>query len=421
MTNPANYHFERAQMLLQTDRINEAEKELRTALSHEPEFARAHALLALCLSHRLKHKAAFKEAETAISLNPNDAPLYFCYTKCLFRARWIEKARQTIEHAISLNPYDADYYYMRAAIELEITSDPPTAPLIQACDTLMQALEIDPVHGDSLALLSRLQAILGKTSEAKQLALMAVHNRPESSDAHVSRGYSLLYTGNARESFDAFREALRLDPNNEMARSGLIEALKIHNVFYRLWFRFSAFITRYQWSYLILGLGLAFIPALVVALYVLLCLVDPISYTTLWLSRWGRLAMTQREKMVGIATMLLSMGCVTCSVIALITGNEFLPLIAMSFFFLLLPVTKAINPDHANQVVFSVAVSTIIIISLFVSIFMGNPELFAVGFLAFIAHLLLINLINYVSTLHSVDMFPNFRKFARFFKKFRFW
>jgi len=406
MTDLAMVRLQRAQMLLQTDRINEAEKELRAALADMPEFAHAHGLLAICLSRRLKHEVALQEAKTAISLDPGQALFHYFYAECLVRAKRLDDARLVVERAISLDPYDADYYYMRAAIELE-KNERNTAR-----DTLMQALAIDPEHDDSFALLARVQAVLGETGDAVHLARRAVQNRPESSYAHISRGYSLLYAGLAKESFDAFREALRLDPNNESARSGLIEALKIHNVFYRCLFQMFATMSRlsaqYQWA-LIIGFIIGYnvlrgilnqMPVLapvivpLMILYLLFCfftwVADPIIYSTLWFSRWGRMAMTLREKMVGIISVLLGTASVSCFVALFQTGQDFLFPLAFGFLYLLLPITRAVNSDHTEDIVLSTVISILVIALIFMSMIV-HSQYFVLAIYAFIAYMFIAN------------------------------
>lgn len=410
MTDPASLHVQRAQTLLQTDRITEAEKELRSALADSPEHAYAHALLSFCLSRQLRHDDAIREAKTAITLDPGVPLFYYFLAESLLRAKRLDDAKKVIERAISLDPDDADYYYLRAAIELE-KNERRTAR-----DTLMRALEIDPRHENSLALLARVQAVLGDTQDAEQLARMAVRNRPESSDAHIARGYSLLYAGRAKESFEAFREALRLDPNNEAARAGLIEALKNHNVFYRLLFQFFVAMSRlsaqYQWA-LIIGLIVGYnilrnllkqnpalapviVPLLV--LYVLFCFItwvaNPIIYTTLWFSRWGRLAMTLREKMIGVVTVLLGAGCVGCLAAVFLGGLGFLLPVALGCLFLLLPLTRAVNADDTSEILLSTVISLLIVTFISISVFLQKPEFTGFASLTFVAYLFLVNFIG---------------------------
>ena len=414
MTDSVSLHIQRAQMLLQSDRIDEAAKELRTALTDSPEHPYAHSLLAHCLSRQLKHENAIQEAKTAITLDPGEAIHYYFLAEALLRGKRADDAKKVIERAISLDPDDADYYYLCAAIELEKNERRG------ARDTLMRALEIDPEHENSLALLARVQAVLGDTQNAEQLAGMAVRNRPESSDAHIARGYTLLYAGRAKESFEAFREALRLDPNNEAARSGLIEALKIHNIFYRLLFQLFVAMSRlsaqYQW-FLIIGLlvgynvlqnllkqmpGLAPVIVPLLILYLLFCFVtwvaNPIIYTTLWLSRWGRLAMTLREKMVGIITVLLGTGGIACFVGGFLAGHAFLVPIAFGCLFLLLPLTRGVQADNTSEIVLSAVMSVLIMTFITLCVVTAMTNFLAYASLSFVAYLFLVNFIGIRST-----------------------
>ncbi len=386
MTEQGGMHLQRAQVLIQTGRYVDAEKELRKVLHDMPEHAHAHALLSLCLSHRLQHEAALREARTAISLEPDESLYHYFCADCLLRAKRLDEATASIGRAISIDPDDADYYYQLAAIQLEKNERKA------ARASLMRALNVDPEHADSLALLARLQAILGETQDAEHLANAAVRNRPQSADAHVSRGYTLLYAGNAKESFDAFREALRLNPNSEAARAGLLEAIKNHNIFYRLLFQFFAVMSRlsakYQWGFII-GLYIGFrvlrtlmkqrpelTPVILpfVVLYVIFCFAtwfaDPIIYTLLWFSRWGRLAMTSREKMVGVATVALVSLAVICFAV-MTTTEVFLFPLGFGCLLLVLPVTRGLNADNPNEMWSSAIASGLI--AMFILLSAMNP------------------------------------------------
>src|SRR6185295_5916341 len=47
-------------------------------------------------------------------------------------------------------------------------------------------------------------------------------------------GWALLHAGDAKRALEHFREALRLDPELEFARAGVVEALKARNPIYRV-------------------------------------------------------------------------------------------------------------------------------------------------------------------------------------------
>ena len=85
---------------------------------------------------------------------------------------------------------------------------------------------------------------LGRTSDALQESERAVVRAPDSADAHSMRGWALLQKGRYKESQEAFREALRLEPTHEFARTGMIQALNSNNILFRMMFKFHSMASR---------------------------------------------------------------------------------------------------------------------------------------------------------------------------------
>jgi hypothetical protein len=79
--------------------------------------------------------------------------------------------------------------------------------------------------------------------------------------AHANRGWALLSSGDHRAAMESFREALRLDPELEWARMGLINAMKARNIIYRMVLHFFLWMSRLsrqaQWG-IIIGLYIGF-------------------------------------------------------------------------------------------------------------------------------------------------------------------
>jgi len=61
---------------------------------------------------------------------------------------------------------------------------------------------------------------------------------PDSSVAHSLSGVAHLMGGGEREAAERFREALRLDPESELAQAGLADAMKAEHPLFRPLFRF---------------------------------------------------------------------------------------------------------------------------------------------------------------------------------------
>src|SRR5262245_51034969 len=79
-----NARLERAVLLFQQQRWDLAEQELRHTLGEEPNNARAHAILALCLSAQEKHVEDMSEAQQAIHLAPDWSFAHYAYSTVLF-------------------------------------------------------------------------------------------------------------------------------------------------------------------------------------------------------------------------------------------------------------------------------------------------------------------------------------------------
>src|SRR5690606_21011372 len=75
--------------------------------------------------------------------------------------------------------------------------------------------------------------------------------------SHANMGWTLLHQGQPRRAAEHFREALRLDPTSDWARSGIVEAMKARSPIYRVFLAYFLFMSRLssgaQWGILIGG------------------------------------------------------------------------------------------------------------------------------------------------------------------------
>lgn len=244
-------HVARAQLLLSQNRPRQAEEILRHALASDPGDGACHALLALCLLRDRERLAeATREAEQAVHLAPDQAYAHFVLALVLDRRNRDQAALEAIDRAIAIDPEDADYHGVRARL---------LGALSRWKDALAAAetgLSHDPAHGTCSAIRSTALERTGRLGDALGEADRAVRQDPDSSSAHASRGWALLARGDDREARVAFREALRLEPGNEFAREGMIQAINSGNVVFRGFYRAMLWVSRLdsrvQWA-LILG------------------------------------------------------------------------------------------------------------------------------------------------------------------------
>ncbi|MFO1063183.1 MAG: tetratricopeptide repeat protein [Pirellulales bacterium] len=236
--------LERALILLQQRRFDLAEKELRRALSDDPHSGYMHAVLALTLLHdETRWQEATEEAQQAIALEPDEAFSHFALSRILAVRNHLPEALASINEAIRLDPYDAEYFAQRASVHID------RRDWTQALDDAVTGLSIDAesVHCNNLRTIALER--LGRGHEAKEAAAQTLRRSPDDPNSHAAMGWTQLNTGDYAGAQLSFREALRLDPNHEPARDGMITALHGRSFVFRAIHQFYVAIGRLSVKY----------------------------------------------------------------------------------------------------------------------------------------------------------------------------
>lgn len=134
------------------------EGHLRRHLSDHPDDPEAHALLALLLANRSRHREALEEAREAIRLDPDTALAYYVLSICLphrriGRVRATAEAIAAAERAIRLDPQQPGPYAQLAYLHY---THPSSAFRSHHAEAALQAaeggLEVDPLNVPCLVL-----------------------------------------------------------------------------------------------------------------------------------------------------------------------------------------------------------------------------------------------------------------------------
>jgi tetratricopeptide (TPR) repeat protein len=222
-----NNALNRAALLYHHSRYAEAEQELRRHLAEQPQDARAHSLLGLCLVKQEKLDDAQAEVEQAIMLAPDESQPHYCRSVVLEHRKRFAEAEASAREAVRLDPADADNY---ARLAITLYNQSKWQPALDAAE---QGLAHDAEHGGCANLRTMALTKLGRRREALQNVDQSLARDPDDAFAHSNKGWALLHQGQPRPALEHFREALRLDPTFEYARQGMVEALKAHNPLYR--------------------------------------------------------------------------------------------------------------------------------------------------------------------------------------------
>ena len=309
MMNP---RIARAQMLLSQRRADLAERELGQALADEPNHPLAHALMALCLSESEQFDRAMHHAQQAIVAAPDIAFPHYSMAIVCARRHQLKEAAEAVRAAIDLEPLDPDYHELLGKIHAS------RHEWKEALECAKEALACDAEHVDARNLKTLALRNLGQGDAAQAEMLETLAEDPDNAWTHTNLGWQYLEKRDTKQAMHHFREALRIDPELEWARMGVVETLKSRNVVYRLFLRYFLLMGRLtksgQWK-VVLGLWLLYIvlhqvantvPALapwvapLLIAYVLFVLgtwlAGPLADLALRLHPFGKLALSRKER-----------------------------------------------------------------------------------------------------------------------------
>jgi tetratricopeptide (TPR) repeat protein len=362
-----------ALLLFQQSRYELADRELRAELAVDPANVLAHALLALCLAEREQLDQAAHEAEEAVRLGPLMSFAHYTMARVLFDRRRLKESEAAIAMAIQLDPEDADFASLLASIRFH------QRRWSDALEAAERGLAFDAHHVGCTNLRAMALIKLGRKQEAGATIDAALARDPENPVTHANPGWALLEQGEPARALHHFREALRLDPQGEWARMGIVEALKAKHILYRLMLRYFLWTSKLsgkaQWAVI---LGLVFgqnllrrvtvqVPALapfagpmlllVFVFLILTWIADPLFNLLLRLNRFGRLALSHEQV---VASNWLG-GCILAALASLATYGALrawrwdcpeLLIAGINFGFLVLPVaaTFGFEPGWPRRV-----------------------------------------------------------------------
>ncbi len=113
----ASLHLQRASLLIEQDRWQQAGDELKQALAEEPNLARAHSLLGLCHSRNKDLlREATREAEAGVGLGPDDDFAHYIMAVGLDKRNHFPEAMNAIDQAIAIHPESSTYYGLKSSL-----------------------------------------------------------------------------------------------------------------------------------------------------------------------------------------------------------------------------------------------------------------------------------------------------------------
>jgi Flp pilus assembly protein TadD len=305
--------IQRAQILVQQGRFEDAFTALRQHLSANAHDTDGLFLLAICYLETGNAAEAEQVAANTLSFAPYDDRFLYLQARIAFIKNQFNEAVRAISGAVAINPHHADYFAMWSQILLY------KKDFEGALRKAEEGLAINPEDEACLNLRSHALFSLGKKEEAFSDLHEALEHNPENAYTHANLGWKWLEAGNHRKALEHFRESLKIDPNNDWARNGMVQAMKARYWLYRQFLNYAFFMgrqkARTQWVIIIAIFILTQIASRVFfPVYVLLALmaistwlITPVSNLFLRLNPYGRYALSREQTQVSnIVGILLS-------------------------------------------------------------------------------------------------------------------
>jgi len=233
-----NPHMARAEVLIGQHRYDLAEPELRLALAEDPDEALAHAWLAMCLREREEFTPATDEARLAVGLAPDNAEVHYILSTIYHERHMPAEALRAGQEAIRLAPILAPYWGHLAFLHV---NEKRYREGLRAAE---EGLSFDAACPSCINARAMALRGLGRKDDAGDAVADALARNPESAIGHANMGWNLLHQSKPKEALVHFREALRLRPDLDWARAGIVEALKARWLPYRLMLRYFLFMSR---------------------------------------------------------------------------------------------------------------------------------------------------------------------------------
>jgi len=329
--------LQRARMLRDHRRYDEAIAALYQYLAADPDSAQAHfELAATRLQQGGDRQAALVDIERSLALEPEMAYAHALRSMILHALDRHKEALAAADEARRLEPELALAWFCRGNALLALRSLP------EAGEAARKSLELDPDDSDASNLLATVLRLQRRFGEAEVEIERHLARAPENAWTFATAGWTALNQGQRDKAEELFREALRLDPEFEHARIGLREAFKARSGFYRLFLRWAFFMQRFsgknQWL-IVIGIFLGFrfgrvlldgvhplaaVPLIIA--YLLFCfggwLASGLGHFLLLKDRYARLSLNAEEKRDGLLVGGLFFG----GALVLIAGLTVLPM-----------------------------------------------------------------------------------------------
>ncbi len=355
----------RADILLSQSRFSQAEELLEGLLAIGNNDIEILKMMSIAKMGLHKYEDVSQLCGMIIEQNPNESFAYYLLSSVKSITRAFGEAKNLVDKAILIEPSNAEYHAYKASLFLQ------TKDYEDALTSANIGLQIDAENITSLNARSSALVGLGRRQEAFDTIEKSLATDPNNPDTHANLGWGLLHHGKSDDALTHFQAALKVDPMNDYAKAGMLEAMKAKFPIYRYFLQFMLWLGKMkgknQWvfiigSYIALRLlgnladnnealkpYLVPIIALIVIFFISTWIFSPLMNLYLMTNKFGRYTLSEQQKntstFVGIALLISLIALLTYT---LLLPNEGILALALFSFLMMIPLGSMFIPERKD-------------------------------------------------------------------------
>ncbi|WP_175489215.1 tetratricopeptide repeat protein [Neolewinella agarilytica] len=356
--------IERLNILQQQSRWQDCKELLESYLADSPDDSIAQLYYVNTLTNLGEKKLARELIEPMLEESPDDPHVLRLAAIIELNDDKPKVAEKFAALLVEMNPEDDDAHTLMAKVKLDQRNYDAALQYID------QALALDPENQEALNFKIYISGFLGK-SDTHQALQDALNLNPEDSGTVANHGYQLLREGKVKEALERVKYALSLNPENQLAKYVMVEALKARFWPYRMYFKYKEAMAKLSGGAsfgVMIGLwfGVNWLNRLgannpdlapfttpvvyfMVALFLLTWIIDPIMNFYLLTNPYGRFLLDDDDKLMA-RLVGGSLGLALLSLAAWFgTGLFTFQALAFAFLVLTIPLGSFLRPIRKNQ------------------------------------------------------------------------
>jgi tetratricopeptide (TPR) repeat protein len=217
-------HYERAMIMIDASRAEQAEGELKKAISLQPNFYDAERVLGRVIldragNSRARIDEALSHLQAAYKINPDDLPTGMAVSQILLSTQRTAEAEKVLATLLERAPDQRGLNYNYALVLTKLGRGDESRKYLE------RAVEVDPTYSPAIMQLLDLYQRTNEFDRAAQVLDPLIKEDPSNLDLQKQQALFFLRAGQTEKARAAFKTLIQADPKDTRLQYHLAEAL----------------------------------------------------------------------------------------------------------------------------------------------------------------------------------------------------